>query len=106
MKRREPTAMEKANAIHGMYKFFADLGFTMEQANEWRQAGFHYPPCARDWRDAGFTAAEAAEWSAIGCERSNPVTAPEAQSAKKSGETAQTYRRNRNRTYPHPMQTR
>jgi len=106
MKRNQPTAMERANAIHSMYNFFASLGFTMEQANEWRTAGFNYPPCARDWRDAGFTASEAAEWSAIGRERSNPLTAPEAAQAKKRGETPETYRRNRNRTYPHPMRTR
>jgi len=102
--KRKDTTQSKAESLRLDFEHFKKAGFTAEEAKEWRNAGFGFRS-APEWRNAGFTAEEAQAWRDIG-PRDNPVLPTEAAGAKRRGETPETYRRNRNRTYPHPMQTR
>jgi hypothetical protein len=101
------SALQNANFRQEEARLWTESGFNAEHVSEWKSAGFNWWRTASTWRDAGFTAEEAAAWKAVAGEKhDNVITPSEAAGAKKAGETPVTYKRNRYRTYPHPMKTR
>lgn len=99
------TAQQKANFNHADRQSWLDAGFTDDDARAWKSYGFSWRT-APGWRETGFTPGEAADWRNATSKRDDPILPDEAIKAKRNGETPHTYRYNRNRTYPHPMQTR
>lgn len=98
------SAQQRANSLQANYQNYLNAGIPENEIKSWEDAGFGWRS-APGWRNAGFTAEEAKSWREIGG-RDNPVMPDEAAWAKREYKTPEKYKYSRNRTYPHPMQTR